>query len=79
MLTCELCDEPIMPGEAVAPECKTAHRECAFRMVSGSVGHMTGVCPCHGFEDTSENGMTRRQAARAALEFFTLTRKAGES
>ena len=34
----------------------------------GSVGHLRGECI--GLEDVSEDGMTRRQAAKAAWAYF---------
>jgi hypothetical protein len=72
---CPHCDEPILPGDLVAPVIgPKMHHECGFRMVAGSVGHQKGECLCHGVEDTSELGMTRRQAALAAIEYYLESR-----
>ncbi len=65
---CVYCHEPILPGERIAEvEGPPLHYECGFRMVCGSVGHQENQCPCHGIEDHSEDGMTLREGAKAAL------------
>jgi len=68
---CNHCEEPVLDFE----EARTInniprgiHLECLIRGVSGSVGHQRGQCECHGITDTSEEGMTRREAAKAAYE-----------
>ena len=43
------------------------HWECAARMVVGSVGHQMGRCSCNGGDAGDPEGMTKRQAAQAAL------------
>lgn len=48
---------------------QTVHSECLFRMMWGSRGHMEGECECHGINDTSEVGLTPREAALAAWEY----------
>lgn len=71
--SCPFCTEPILPTDEAMPcngNLRGSHRECAFRAVAGSVGHQSGRCLCNGVEDTSEAGMTYRQAARAALDYW---------
>jgi hypothetical protein len=43
------------------------HRECQVRAVVGSVGHQSGKCSCFGGTEEDPPGMTRREAARAAM------------
>jgi hypothetical protein len=72
-LTCLHCKEPILESEAALPLNEgTAfmHRECMFRGVCGSVGHQMGQCMCHDIEDTSEVGLSDREAARRALAYW---------
>jgi len=45
------------------------HLECFMRMIIGSVGHQMNMCECHGGHDDSEDGLTRRAAARLAWDF----------
>lgn len=46
---------------------RPVHWECAARAVLGSVGHQQGRCGCYGGTEEDPPGMTRREAARAAL------------
>jgi hypothetical protein len=48
------------------------HRECGFRQVGGSVAHLSGFCSCFvpGSNAGDPPGMTKRQAARAALDLY---------
>lgn len=54
------------------------HRNCYLRQVLGSIGHQKGLCRCFGNMpgDTDHMddppGMTLREAADAAVEFFDL-------
>jgi hypothetical protein len=74
-IECAHCGEPILPGEPCAPIIgPRMHHECGFRLVGGSVGHQTGHCKCHGEEDTSEIGLTKREAAKASLAHFQESR-----
>lgn len=62
---CAWCVEPKdpnLPG--------SMHPECTFRAVCGSVAHIEGRCSCFvpGSTETDPPGMTKRQAARAAVE-----------
>lgn len=46
------------------------HRECFVRRIAGSVQHQLHECTCYGGRKPCEEdpqGLTRRQAARAAL------------
>lgn len=74
---CIHCDEPVLPEEAhetrtmllSSPAVRLIHRECAARMVLGSVGHQMGLCSCNGGPDQFDDppGYTKREAAMAAL------------
>lgn len=69
-MICDHCGEPILPGEKLGPvQNGTIHFECFFRSVAGSVGHQKHECSCYHRVDTSEGGLTKRQAAKAALEY----------
>jgi hypothetical protein len=78
-LKCSYCEEPIGPADSgvavptwsegseyVAIE----HHECFLRQLVGSVGHQFRACSCYGKEDTSEQEMTRREAAIRARDTF---------
>jgi hypothetical protein len=66
-MTCIWCSEPI---EEPCPSHPDLHHECGFRMVAGSAGHLQRACSCYGRVDTSEDNLTRREAARRALEYY---------
>lgn len=66
----ELGDEPRYVGTPFGQQ--SMHVECMVRAVSGSVGHMMGCCSCTGQLDTSEDGLTRREAAIRAFAFYKL-------
>lgn len=71
MPACQYCGEPVLPGEDRAPILNAImHSECGFRNVAGSVGHQQKRCHCYNQVDTSEIGMTRREAAKASLAYF---------
>ena len=40
-------------------------------MVAGSVGHQMHLCGCYGGDKDDPPGLGRRDAARAALAYFT--------
>jgi hypothetical protein len=78
-MICGYCDEEIGPDQPTGPFPITdglsglpmpLHLECQFRMVSGSVGHQKRECSCYGHVDTTEHGLTLRQAALAAHEYY---------
>lgn len=77
-MNCKYCDEEILPGETVpgerAPNLYDLHHECAIRIVIGSAAHHLNECLCFGGSREDPPGMTRRQAARLALETFQLLR-----
>lgn len=76
---CVWCDEPILEGEYgfLVPHVESAgsarerphHNECLARQMLGSVAHQLGLCTCVNPESKHEDppGITRRQAAKAAL------------
>lgn len=75
-ILCNHCEEPIWPGEPLAPILNAAfHHECGFRMGAGSVGHQKGECLCFDEVDTSEHGLTKREAAKAAFAFYLSCRE----
>lgn len=76
---CIYCFEPVLEAEpherrpvlGKALTLGAIHRECEARGVLGSVGHQMGLCSCRGGPGTMDDppGLTRRQAARAALDY----------
>jgi hypothetical protein len=85
---CLWCDEPILPGDQgqllpqaqlagdveASPLWRPVHRERLLRQVLGSVGHQQGRCSCFGGDEGDPPGMSRREAALAALEYFEARR-----
>ncbi len=67
---CEYCGEPIKPDDLADCVGANLHHECLFRNVGGSVAHVEKRCSCFvpGSNEGDPPGMTKRQAARAALE-----------
>lgn len=50
-MRCGMCKEEILPGHDASDILQNGdrfHRVCAFRNISGSVGHLLGLCRCHG-------------------------------
>lgn len=68
---CVWCDEPILPAER---RTGLVHFECGLRSAVGSVGHQKKACSCYGGTMEDPPGLTRRQAAIAAEEYFYLGR-----
>ncbi len=70
--TCLYCEEPLLPGEARDHTVSRSkmHHECGARVVLGSLGHLRGKCGCYGGTEDDPPRMTKRQAARAALNWF---------
>lgn len=76
-MICLFCDEPILLGEPLeefgcltegGPMLRRAHWECAARQVVGSVGHQRRTCSCYGGSEEDPEGLTRREAAVAAVK-----------
>lgn len=65
---CQWCDEPVLPGEEPSVPIHGAafHAECALRQIIGSVGHIHGLCSCHGGIMEDDPALTKRQQAKAA-------------
>jgi len=76
---CLHCDEPIAADDSgVIISCmvpgknprEPVHHECFFRMTQGGVAHVEERCSCYvkegGVKDIDPEGMTVRQAAKAA-------------
>jgi len=74
---CIWCEEVILQQNSgiVYSNGPLAHLECFLRQTYGSVGHQRGLCSCNGGPGTMDDpaGMTRREAARAAVDEFERT------
>jgi len=76
---CGFCQEPIQAGDrgCTIPDFfggeNPFHFECHMRLVIGSLAHQQGRCSCYGGEAHDPPGMTLRQAARAAFEYWLTT------
>lgn len=76
---CSRCAEAIGEGDSGVfmwhggQGYKPLHRECMARMVLGSVAHIEGRCSCKvpGAAEGDDPKLTKREAAKAALEAFT--------
>ena len=70
MDTCVYCDEPVLPGDRLAPFFKqSVHWECGLRSVVGGLNHLNGLCTCCGGTlPPDPEGATRREAARVAAQ-----------
>lgn len=74
---CNWCKESIQEGELglLIPswpegEEHPVHQECFLREVLGSVGHQQKRCSCFGGTEEDPPGMTKREAAKAAVDFY---------
>jgi hypothetical protein len=71
---CIWCYELILDHETgvIYSNGPAVHKECFFRQSFGSVGHQRGLCICNGGPGTMDDppDMTKRQAARAAVQEF---------
>lgn len=74
---CLWCDEAILFGDqgfwqmcidTEGARVQPIHRECAFRSLSGSVGHILEQCACFGGSTEDPEGFSKRQAAVAAWQ-----------
>lgn len=75
---CLWCKDPIVAGEEFEtrpmvgsnpPHVGYIHYECAARMALGSLGHLRGNCSCYGGKEDDPAGVSKRQAAIAALRY----------
>lgn len=62
-LTCELCGEPIQPGEDRSPTNLVTHRECGLREVLGGIGHLIDHPHFCGTRHDPDAGLTYRESA----------------
>lgn len=88
---CPWCGEPVLDGEDSPAIPGVAshdgrwhrwHRECVERMAIGSLAHITGQCACYGeagVDDLDPPGMTKREAARAAVAEYERRQREGMS
>jgi hypothetical protein len=69
---CQLCHEPITADDRIGPyriDLQPIHWECGLRSVVGGLNHLNGLCTCCGGTlPPDPEGMTRREAARAAAQ-----------
>jgi hypothetical protein len=70
---CNWCGEPLLDDEVRAPNMNGLHYACGLRMTLGSVGHQSRQCSCFGGDEEDPLGMTMRQAAEAAMNYFHRT------
>lgn len=79
-VTCERCGEGFAPSDygTIIPFIEASgsarpayeHRECTLRGIVGSVGHQLRECGCFGGTYDDPPGLTKREAARAAVELY---------
>ena len=80
---CGFCREPIQIGDrgCTIPDFagfeNPFHFECHMRLVIGSLAHQQRRCSCYGGREHDPPGMSLRQAARAAWEYWLAHRGAG--
>jgi hypothetical protein len=87
---CAYCEEPIAEGDRgfvvpyyasnEGPAHLPHHLECFIRGIAGSVAHQMRQCSCYGHGqvgqvDCSEDGLSRRDAARLAFYHYTGSRR----
>lgn len=74
-MICPDCSEEILPGEPTMKfNCGKVvmHMDCGLRGVIGSVAHLSKTCSCfvNGSTENDPPGMTKRQAAEAAVKLW---------
>jgi hypothetical protein len=71
---CVHCEEPVEDWDQCHAFMEPMHHACGFRAVAGSVAHIQKRCGCYvaGSKEEDPPGMTKRQAAEAALEAYLL-------
>ncbi len=73
---CGFCQEPITAADrgCTVPNTEGGetpyHFECHIRLAVGSLAHQQGKCSCYGGTEHDPPGMTLRQAAMAAFEYW---------
>jgi hypothetical protein len=71
---CFYCDEPIAPTDSgvIYPDGDCCHKNCHLRGVIGSLAHVEHRCACYVPQSDEEDppGLTKRQAANAAVEAY---------
>ena len=69
---CGFCHEPLDgAGDSGMVMNMASHHECAFRAIIGGLNHLKGNCSCcGGTEPPDPPGLTPREAARVAVEFW---------
>ena len=70
---CIWCEEPIEDGDDGIQYINgpVAHRECWLRQGLGGANHINGTCTCRGGSNPPDPpGLTRREAAKAAIQAF---------
>lgn len=76
---CLRCDEPAgIDGQeqltflvtTTGIETRWMHLECDIRGRVGSLGHLQRRCSCYGGLEEDPAGMSKREAARAAADFY---------
>ena len=74
-MNCTWCEEPVLVNEQHPSFMQPTHLECGFRSIAGSVAHLQKRCSCYiqGAEETDPPGVSKREAARMALEFYRTT------
>ena len=66
---CLHCREPIKPYERRSPMLQPFHLACGLRMIIGGYNHICGRCSCcGGTEDPDPPGLSKREAARLAVD-----------
>lgn len=72
---CRICDEAIAQGDmgTIDADGNVEHYECLMRLIIGSVGHLKRRCSCYGGDEEDPPGMTKRQAAQAAVRLWHKT------
>jgi hypothetical protein len=72
MDNCTYCEEWVLAGEQHQNYSEPMHIECGFRVAGGSVAHILRRCSCYKMGAKLEDppALTKRQAARAALDLF---------
>lgn len=63
---CKHCGEPLEPGCPIP----VFHPECLTRLFIGSLGHIMKNCSCYGGNEDDPPGVSKRQAARIAVDAF---------